>query len=576
MATPIIMPRQGQSVESCIISNWAKNVGDKVAVGDTLFTYETDKATFDEEAKVEGTMLVHFFEEGDDVPCLTNVCVIGNDGEDYSAFSPEGASAAPAPAAQEPAPVAAPAPVAKAAPAPVGPKSNANPVIMPRQGQSVESCIISKWNIKVGDQVKVGDNLFTYETDKATFDEESKFEGTVLAIFFEEGDDVPCLTNVCVIGEAGDTFAEFDPNGAPVADAAPAAETTAPVAAPVAQAAPAVVAPVNADGKVFISPRAKNCAERAGVNPAFVAGTGPYGRIIERDVKEFIANGGNTTYAASACAKDGMNATGFAGKISVADLNAPAAAKAEAPAAPVAAPAAKADADYEDVKIPNIRKVISRSMHASLSTMAQLTLNASFDATNILAFRKQLKENKDKLGLNNITINDIIIYAVSRTILAHKDLNANFIEDGTVMRYFKNAHIGVAVDTPRGLMVPTLMDANLKSLNDISAEAKKLASDAQAGTINPDLLKGGTFTITNLGTMGIESFTPVINPPQTGILGVNTLETRVKNVNGEMKMYQAMTLSLTFDHRALDGAPAARFLQELCKNLENFTMLLIK
>lgn len=183
MATPIIMPRQGQSVESCIISNWAKKVGDKVAVGDTLFTYETDKATFDEEAKVEGTLLVHFFEEGDDVPCLTNVCVIGNEGEDYSAFSPNGAKAevaqAPAPAAAPVAPVVAPVVSA----APVGPKSNANPVIMPRQGQSVESCIISKWNVKVGDQVKVGDNLFTYETDKATFDEESKFDGTVLAIF---------------------------------------------------------------------------------------------------------------------------------------------------------------------------------------------------------------------------------------------------------------------------------------------------------------------------------------------------------------------------------------------------------
>ena len=581
MATPIIMPRQGQSVESCIISNWAKKVGDKVAVGDTLFTYETDKATFDEEAKVEGTLLVHFFEEGDDVPCLTNVCVIGNEGEDYSAFSPNGG--AKAEVAQAPAPAAAPvapvvAPVVSAAP--VGPKSNANPVIMPRQGQSVESCIISKWNVKVGDQVKVGDNLFTYETDKATFDEESKFDGTVLAIFFQEGDDVPCLTNVCVIGTPGDGFAEFDPNAAvstaSTAPAAPAVSVTPVQTAVSTPTATPTAAPAAQNGKYFISPRARNCAERAGVNPAFIAGSGPYGRIVEKDIKDFIAAGGNTTYAAGAYAKEGMNGTGFAGKISVSDLNAPAASSSQS-AAPVA-PAASvvSDTDFEDVKIPNIRKVISRSMHTSLSTMAQLTLNASFDATNILTFRKQLKENKDKLGLNNITINDIIIFAVSRTILAHKDLNANFIEDGTMMRHFKNAHIGVAVDTPRGLMVPTLRDANLKSLNDISIEAKKLATDAQAGTINPDLLKGGTFTITNLGTMGIESFTPVINPPQTGILGVNTLETRVKNVNGEMKMYQAMTLSLTFDHRALDGAPAARFLQELCKNLENFTMLLIK
>lgn len=574
MATPVIMPRQGQSVESCIISNWAKNVGDKVVPGDTLFTYETDKATFDEEAKVEGTMLVHFFEEGDDVPCLTNVCVIGNEGEDFSVFSPNGAKAEAAPA--QPQAPAAPASPAAPAPVPAASKSNANPVIMPRQGQSVESCIISKWNVKVGDKVKVGDNLFTYETDKATFDEESKFEGTVLAIFFGEGDDVPCLTNVCVIGAPGDSYAEFDPSASAAAEApAPQPQEAAAPSQPISSA-PVQAPAAAADGKRFISPRARALAERTGVNPAFLAGSGPYGRIVEQDVRAFIAAGGNTTYAAEAFAKDGMSGSGFAGKISVSDLNAPQApAKEAAPASVPAAPAA-ADADFEDVKIPNIRKVISRSMHTSLSTMAQLTLNASFDATNILEFRKQIKENKEKLGLNNITINDIIIFAVSRTILAHKDLNANFINDGTTMRYFKNAHIGVAVDTPRGLMVPTLRDANLKSLNEISIEAKKLATDAQAGTINPDLLKGGTFTITNLGTMGIESFTPVINPPQTGILGVNTLETRVKNVGGEPKMYQAMTLSLTFDHRALDGAPAARFLQELCKNLENFTMLLIK
>lgn len=446
----------------------------------------------------------------------------------------------------------------------------ATPVIMPRQGQSVESCIISKWNIKVGDQVKVGDMLFTYETDKATFDEESKLEGTVLAIFFEEGDDVPCLLNVCVIGNPGESFEEFNPNAgseeAPAEEAAPAAPAAeAAVAAPVAAA---VAAPVQAGAPV--SPRAKAYAERTGVNTAFVAGTGPYGRIIESDVKNFVASGANTTYAASAQATADMTGTGFNGRISTADLEAPAAAPAVAAAPAAAAP------EYEDVKIPNIRKVISKSMHASLSTMAQLTLNASFDATNILNFRKQLKDVREAMGIANITINDIILYAVSRTVLNHKDCNANFIEDGTVMRYFKNAHLGIAVDTPRGLMVPTLMDANTKSLNEISIEAKKLATSAQEGTINPDLLKGGTITITNLGTLGIESFTPVINPPQTCIIGVNTLQTRVKNVNGEMKMYQAMTLSLTFDHRALDGAPAARFLQELCKNLENFNMMLIK
>jgi len=550
MATPVIMPRQGNTVESCIIANWAKKVGDQVNVGDILFTYETDKATFDEEAKTAGVMLATFFEEGDDVPCLTNVCVIGNAGEDFSAFAPAGASAEAAPA---PAPEAAPAPQAPVASAPVAkaaPKSNAHPVIMPRQGNTVESCIISNWAIKVGDTVKEGDILFTYETDKATFDEESKFAGTVLAIFYEEGDDVPCLNNVCVIGQPGEGFEEFNPN----AEAAPVEATAteaAPVATPVVASAPASQPVVSADGRIAISPRAKNLAERTGVNPANVAGTGPYGRIVEKDIKEFVASG-----------------AAFASPVTEA---APVVEAKPVETAPVAAAPV---ADYEDVKLPNIRKVIAKSMHQSLSTMAQLTLNASFDATQIMAYRKQLKENKDKLGLANITINDIVLYAVSRTILAHKDCNAHYLDD--TMRYFNNVHLGIAVDTPRGLMVPTLRNANLKSLNEISGEAKELAAGAQGGTINPDLLKGASFTITNLGSMGIESFTPVINPPQTAILGVNTLETRVKNVGGEMKMYQAMTLSLTFDHRALDGAPAARFLKDLCNNLENFTLLLAK
>lgn len=576
MVTPVIMPRQGQSVESCIISNWAKKVGEKVSIGDILFTYETDKATFDEESKVEGTLLTIFFQEGDDVPCLTNVCVIGNEGEAYNEFSPVNAT--------QPAPVQqlvkqAAVPVVEAVQKTVVntsiPKSNANPVIMPRQGQSVESCIISNWAKKVGDNVSVGDILFTYETDKATFDEESKFDGTMLAIFFKEGDDVPCLTNVCVIGKQGEGFEEFNPNNSTeetqntqtevIASAQPVISTTVAASS------------VNLDGRLMISPRAKVLATKAGVNPKFAIGNGPYGRIVENDIRNLIANGPSATFAASSYAEKDLANTGIGGKISVNDLNSPAQ---KAPESQQSVPVSTSlvttaiEAEYEDVKLPNIRKFIAKSMQQSLSTMAQLTLNASFDATNILAFRKQLKDGKDRLGLENITINDIIIYAVSRTIENHKDINAHFLDDK--MRYFKNVNIGVAVDTARGLMVPTLLNANLKSLNSISKESKKLAVDAQNGTISPDLLKGGTFTITNLGTLGIESFTPVINPPQTAILGVNTLVTRVREVNGILSTYSSMPLSLTFDHRALDGAPAAKFLQDLIKNLEDFTLLLSK
>ena len=214
-------------------------------------------------------------------------------------------------------------------------------------------------------------------------------------------------------------------------------------------------------------------------------------------------------------------------------------------------------------------------MMASLQNSAQLTHNMSYDATDILNFRKSLKANAEKLGMGNITINDIIIYAVSRVLKNYKDLNANLI-NGDTMRYFKHVNIGIAVDTERGLLVPTLKNADTLSLSEISVQAKALAKEAQSGAINPDKLQGASFTISNLGSFGVESFTPVINPPQTGILGVNTLVTRVKEVDGQLKAYQAMTLSLTYDHRALDGAPASRFLKELCTALENFTVFLAK
>ena len=206
--------------------------------------------------------------------------------------------------------------------------------------------------------------------------------------------------------------------------------------------------------------------------------------------------------------------------------------------------------------------------------MAQLTLNTSFDASKLLALRASLKAGAEKMGLANITLNDMVLFAVSKVLLSHKDLNAHYLDD--TMRYFKNVNIGIAVDTPRGLMVPTVFASNKLSLNDLSREAKAVITEAQNGTINPDKLKGASFTVTNLGSLGIESFTPVINPPQTGILGVCGITRRVKEVDGEDVTYPAMGLSLTFDHRALDGAPAAKFLKELCFALENFDLLMTK
>ena len=427
----------------------------------------------------------------------------------------------------------------------------ATAVIMPRQGQSVESCIIGEWFKKVGDPVQEGDILFSYETDKSSFEEPAKQAGTLLAIFYGADDDVPCLTTVGVIGEPGESYAEFAPDQAAGTAEAPGME--APAAK--APAAAAVAAPaVQAEGSALrgVSPRARNAAERLHVDPAQAQPTGPNGRVIERDIK--------------ALAQASRTGTGLGGRVTAAD-------QAAAPAAQAALAVQGADTEYQDVKLPNIRKVIAKSMFQSLSTMAQLTHTTSFDATCIMNFRKGLKAAPEQLQVPNITLNDIILFAASRVLPKHPDLNAHFLEDK--MRYFRHVNLGIAVDTPRGLMVPTLMRAEEKSLKEIAAEAKALAAACQDGSINPDLLQGASFTVSNLGTLGIEHFTPVINPPQTGILGVDCIVERVRTVDGQITVYPAMGLSLTYDHRALDGAPASRFLQDMRAALENFQALLI-
>ena len=519
MANAVIMPKAGITVESCIIGEWIKKVGDQVKVGDILFTYETDKASFECESTAEGTLLEIFFEEGDEVPCLTNVCAVGNPGEDCSAL--RGGSGASA----EAAPAAAPAAAAPAAAA-VACNTKAQAVIMPKAGITVESCIIGEWLKQIGDQVKVGDILFTYETDKASFECESTAEGELLAIFFEEGDEVPCMENVCAVGPHGEPTDCLKPGAAPavveeVAVAAPAAEVAAPAAAQIVPGAP-------------VSPRAAKLAKAAGVDASLAVGTGPDGRVIERDVQKLIEQG-----------------------------------------VPAAAKAAVCDGPaYEDVKFSGIRRAISKSMHTSLSTMAQLTHTTTFDATNILNYRKMLKAAGDDYA--GITLGDIILYAVSRTLLNHPDLNANMLDDNSI-RLFKHVNLGVAVDTPRGLMVPTIFGADQMSLLEISKAVKSLAAECRDGGINPDKLSGGSFTVSNLGNMGVESFTPVINPPQTGILGVcGTVDRVRKAADGSVEIYPAMGLCLTYDHRAVDGTPAAKFQKELCQNLENFTTLLAK
>ena len=522
MAEGVLMPKAGITVESCVIGEWKKNVGDQVAVGDILFTYETDKAEFECESTAAGTLLAQFYAEGDEVPCLVNVCAVGNPGEDVEALR-NAAPAAEAPAAPAAAAAAAAAPAA--AVKPDGPCAQA--VIMPKEGITVESCIIGEWKKNVGDAVAVGDVLFTYETDKAEFECPSTAAGTLLAKFFEDGDEVPCLVNVCAVGNPGDAYEFLKPGAeapAPAAEA-PAAEAPAAAAAPAAPKAELTA----------ISPRAMAKAVANNVNPALATGTGPKGRIIERDIDKLIASGAAAAYAA---------------------------------------PAAAEETAFEDVKFGPVRKATAKSMTKSLSTMAQLTQQYSFDASQIQAYRAMLKPMDAPMG--KISLNDMVMFAVAKTILSCPDLNANMIEDN-VIRHFSHVNLGFACDTPRGLLVPTIFHADEMSLLELSMEAKRLAAAARDGSLSPDEMTGATFTVTNIGSFGCEAFTPVVNPPQIGILGVCNIQTKIKSAkDGMIETYPAMGLSLTFDHRALDGAPAARYMSELCKSLESFMTLMAK
>ena len=440
----------------------------------------------------------------------------------------------------------------------------ANAVIMPKQGQSVESCIVSEFKVKVGDKVKAGDVLFGYETDKATFEEESKFDGTVLAIFFADGDEIPVLTNVMVIGNEGESFAEFAPDGAGAP--APAAAPEAPAAEAPAAAAPAAPsAPVVAGAPV--SPRARNLAAEKGVDTATVAGTGPHGRVIAQDVEAAAAAQGKLTGLAKAKMAEGgfvapAAGAGLAGAVKGGDLKV---------WQPNHTDIAGEGEEFKVVKMSNMRKLIAKSMYNSLQNSAQLTHMLGADARRIQALRKKAKKALEEGKIDaNITINDFVCYAVIKALKKFPNVNSHCL--GDAMRLFNCVNLGLAVDTERGLMVPAVKNAEDLNIVGLSKNLKKVADDCKKGSINPDLLssEAASFTVSNLGGYGVEWFTPIINVPQSAILGVGTIVARPKDLGGGVYGFVPyMGLSLTYDHRAIDGGEATRFLKQVATEIEN-------
>ena len=443
-------------------------------------------------------------------------------------------------------------------------------VVMPQLGNSVESCIIVEWMIAEGDTVSVDQTLASIETDKSTMEVPSTAEGTVLKLLWEEGDEVPVKDPLIIVGEPGEDISGLVPGG----DAAPAEATAAP--AEQAAAAPEAAAPAFATERATgaVSPRARALAASNGLDASSIAeGSGPHGRVIERDVAAAIAAGPTLTSAARAAGVSAAEGTGIGGRVSVADAGRTAEA---APAAAVAAPAAAADFPGASTSAPlkGVRKVVAKRMMESLTSTAQLTLNTTANAAGILAMRKKVKNADESLGLNKITLNDLVCFAVSRTLLKYPVFNAH-LEDG-VLTEFEQVHLGFACDTPRGLLVPVIRSAQALGLKAFSDEAKRLAGGAIDGSLSPEFLSGGTFTVSNIGSFGIETFTPVINLPQTAILGVGAITPRpAVAADGTIGVEQRLNLSLTIDHQVIDGADGARFLRDLVAAIENIDVTVL-
>ncbi|MDR2917432.1 MAG: 2-oxo acid dehydrogenase subunit E2 [Tannerella sp.] len=448
-------------------------------------------------------------------------------------------------------------------------------VIMPKQGQSVESCILTEMKKKKGDTVAVGDILFSYETDKASFEEEAQIAGTVLEVFFSDGDEIPVLTNVMVIGNPGESVDEFRSDGETPA-AAPAAnmETTPKTSSPEIttqspQKEPAVKtqapAQVSSDTTSPVSPRARALAGKNAIQAETLTGTGPDGRVIERDVQAAIAAGPKTTPLAKTVMKETgaslpESGSGLAGTVRAADVSAK---------NPVYT------SDSEIKPLTNMRKLIAKAMHASLQNSAQLTHHLGADARNIMNLRKKVKKATQEGYPTDITINDFVCFAVIKALKQFPNVNSHFLGDST--RLFSKVHLGLAVDTERGLMVPTVRNADDLSIQGLSNQLKEIANACKKGGIAPDLLspEAASFTVSNLGNYGVEIFTPVINLPQVAILGVNTIVPRPKDLGGGVYGFVPyMGLSLTYDHRALDGGEATRFVKQIAIEIENLEISL--
>ena len=435
----------------------------------------------------------------------------------------------------------------------------AHPILMPKPGQMTEECTLVAWHKAEGDAVKKGDVLFEIETDKSNMDVEAFEEGVLLKRIVEVGQTVPVNAVCAYVGEPGEAIPDVATAAAVVA--APKAEASAPTPAPTQVQAPAPAAaavaaapsPAGGHGHLRISPRASRLAADSGIDPRTITGTGPEGRITERDVKSAIDAASAPPEATPAAAP----AT-------------PSVAPRPAPAAPAAASSgppepASYDWDADDARprqMSRMRRIIAERLTLSATTVPQFTVTVAVDVTRLLAMRTELKA-----AGNALTVTDFIVSAAAQTLAEFPDVNSR--TDGVLVWPRRRVHVGLAVSLPDGLVVPVIRDADRRSLADLHVRAAELAEAARNGTLPPDDMTGSSFTISNLGMFGVDEFSAIINPGESAILAVSSIVPTPIAVGDGIGIRQMMKLTLTADHRLVDGELAARFLNALRRRLQD-------
>ncbi|SHJ44303.1 pyruvate dehydrogenase complex dihydrolipoamide acetyltransferase [Flavobacterium haoranii] len=536
MATVITMPRLSDTMTEGTVATWLKKVGDKVKEGDILAEIETDKATMEFESFNAGTLLHIGIQEGQSAPVDSLLAIIGNEGEDISALLSGGASAPteePKAEVKEEPKVAATAEFKM----PEGVKV----VTMPRLSDTMTTGTVATWLKKVGDAIKEGDILAEIETDKATMEFESFNAGTLLYIGVEEGGSAPVDTILAILGPAGTdvsgVVANYKADGSSEESKKEEVKTEVKV-----EESAATVQNTNTGGRIFASPLAKKIAEEKGINLSQVKGSGENGRIVKSDVENFTPSSTSTPAQAVAEASQAV-----------------AAVKPFVPAGEVF---------QEEIKNSQMRKTIARRLAESKFTAPHYYLTIELDMDNAIASRGMINSLPD----TKVSFNDMVIKACAMALKKHPQVNSQWREDAMVLNHHVN--IGVAVAVEDGLVVPVLKFTDAMSLSQIGANVKDMAGRAKAKKIQPAEMEGSTFTISNLGMFGIQSFTSIINQPNSAILSVGAIIEKPVVKNGQIVVGNTMTVTLACDHRTVDGATGAQFLQTLKAFMENpVTML---